>query len=348
MIETLVRKHLRSFSPYTSARSEVQKADLLLDANELSLGSSVTLDGIGLNRYPDPNQTVLRGRIGGALGIEPESVFVGSGSDEIIDLLIRLVCDPGRDNIVVVEPTYGVYRVAANVSGVEVRTAELNESFGLDLDRTLHSVTATTKIVFVCSPNNPTGNTLDKNTILELCKRTEALVVVDQAYVEFADASKDLRTEVAGLENLVVLRTLSKAWGLAGIRLGYCLAHPALVSYLLRIKAPYNINAVTAKLALEALGNRQFISNAIDVIQAERTRMRDAVSVLPGVRRVYPSEANFILVGFEDADAVYQHLAHQGFIVRRRSEPRLKNCLRITIGSHDENGRLLKALTERA
>ncbi len=346
MIELLVRKHLRSFAPYTSARNEVQNGEVLLDANELSLGSAVTFDGIALNRYPDPNQVSLRSALAAHLGLDLQSIFVGSGSDEIIDLLIRLFCEPANDTVCVVEPTYGVYRVAASVSAVGVDAADLGSDFQLDVPAVMESLGPGTKIVFLCSPNNPTGNLLRKEDIVSLCAQTDAIVVVDQAYLEFADASGDVSGEVSRFPNLVILRTLSKAWGLAGIRLGYCIANPLVVSYLLRIKAPYNINAVTSKLALGALRNPGFIAAAVGVVRRERARLARELNGLAAVTRVFPSDANFILAEFRDAASVYERLAARGIIVRRRSEPRLRDCLRITVGTEPENDRILRALRE--
>ncbi len=346
MIQDLIRKHLRNFVPYTSARSEVQRGKVFLDANELSYGTPVHVDGIPLNRYPDPNQVELRGKLAEVLAVDSDRVFVGAGSDEIIDLLIRLVCEPGIDRVAVVEPTYGVSRVAAELSGVDVGSVPLDHQFQIDVVKTLASLGTTTKIIFLCSPNNPTGNLLRREDILSLCKNSDSLVVVDQAYLEFADWSGDMMRDVEQYPNLVVLRTLSKAWGLAGIRLGYCVADPMIVSYLLRIKAPYNINAVTSKLAIDALGNRAFLDASREGVKSERVWLERELRLLPSVTRVYPSDANFILVVCVDAARVYRHLADRGIIVRRRSEARLNNCLRITVGTPEENELLLRALKE--
>jgi histidinol-phosphate aminotransferase len=346
MIENLIRRHLRSFIPYTSARSEIQKGRVLLDANELSLGSPVQFNGIALNRYPDPNQLELRGNLARTLGIGTDQVFVGAGSDEIIDLLIRIFCEPTEDRVVVIEPTYGVYRVAAAVSGVEVASVELNEKFEIDVPKIMDSLTLTTKIIFLCSPNNPTGNLLKREDILAICRNKKTIVVLDQAYLEFADLSGDIKNEVPRFENLVVLRTLSKAWGLAGIRLGYCIANPLIVSYLLCIKAPYNINAVTSRLAIAALQNSEFLLMSQDAVRDERIRMERELRLVPKISRVYPSDANFLLVEFAEVGKVYEGLLSRGIVVRRRSEPRLKNCLRITIGTPTENEQVLNALKE--
>lgn len=345
MIDNFVRKHLRSFSPYTSARSEVREAELFLDANELSLGSPVALDGIQLNRYPDPIQAELRGKLAAGIDQDPANIFVGAGSDEIIDLLIRLFCEPS-DKVMVMDPTYGVYRVAATVNGNQVVEVALDNDFQLDIQKILASSGKGMKVVFLCSPNNPTGNLLKRQDILSVCRSSNAIVAVDQAYLEFADSSGDIADEVAHFPNLVVLRTLSKAWGLAGIRLGYCIAQPPIVSYLLQIKAPYNINAVTSKFALDALGKSEFLKMSKDNVKNERNRLQNSLKALSIVRHVYPSDANFLLVEFNNAREVYNRLAARGIIVRRRSEPRLANCLRITVGTSEENERVLQVLEE--
>ena len=346
MIEDMVRRHLKSFVPYTSARNEVHNAEILLDANELSLGSPVELNGIELNRYPDPDQIQLRTRLASLRGMDRERIFVGAGSDEIIDLLIRLFCEPQGDSVVVIEPTYGVYRVAANINNVDVVPVELDKDFQIDVANVLRSLKPSTKIIFLCSPNNPTGNLLDHKAVTALCEQSERIVVVDQAYTEFADPSGDLSNEAARFENLVLLRTLSKAWGLAGIRLGYGIAHPMIVSRLLQIKAPYNINAVTSQLAIEALGHSDFLRTSQMVIRDERVKLARGLTRLPCVRHVYPSDANFLLIRFRDAVQAYGHLASQGVIVRRRTEARLKDCLRITVGTPAENEKTLRALEE--
>lgn len=348
MIDSLVREHLRTFKPYTSARSEVNEASYFLDANELALGSPVAFGGIHLNRYPDPYQSVLRSALAARVGVSQDMVFVGAGSDEIIDLLIRLFCEPSRNSIVIAEPTYGVYRVAANVSGVEVIAVELDSHFQLDVRLLLGSLKPTTKIIFVCSPNNPTGNLLRREDILAICRESRAVVVVDQAYVEFAELSGDLAQEVNRCNNLVILRTLSKAWGLAGIRLGYAVCNPSIVSYLLRIKAPYNINSVSSELALDALKKTDFLSASTFNVKSERNRLENELKSVQGVRRVYSSQANFLLVEFADVRKVYEDLLQKGIVVRRRHEVRLSNCLRVTVGSPPENGILLTSLRERS
>jgi len=344
MIDRLIRPHFKDFQPYRSARSETQTAKVFLDANELSLGSPVSFEGIDLNRYPDPAQSLLRETFARRLNISPERIFCGVGSDEIIDLLIRLFCEPGKDEVLILEPTYGVYRVQSDVNAVQASAVALDSSFQIDMKQTLDTMTPETKILFCCSPNNPTGNLLRISDILELVSHAKGIVVVDEAYVDFADSAIQLVSLVDRYENLVVLRTLSKAWGLAGIRLGYCVAHPEIVSYLLRIKAPYSINAVTSKLALTALQKTEFFSSSVATVKRERTRMVEALRKVDGVQTIHPSDANFLLVEFLDAGKVFDALSRQGIIVRKRNEARLHNCLRMTIGTPEENDFLLRTL----
>jgi histidinol-phosphate aminotransferase len=344
MIDELVRPHLRTFKPYVSARSEVLDANIFLDANELPIKNPVSVQGIALNRYPDPFQIELRKMIAAGISVDPEMIFTGVGSDEVIDLLIRLFCEPGRDSVAIVEPTYGVYRVASNINGVRTITVDLNEQFQFDLSGIRTKIEPNTKLIFLCSPNNPTGNLLNRMDIVDLCRQTSAIVVVDQAYIEFAPASADLALQVVELDNLVVLRTFSKAWGLAGIRLGYCIANTQIVSYLMKIKPPYNVSAITSRLALNALKNRGFLVNATKSVVDERDRLANELRSLSGVVKVYPSDANFLLIEFQDAIRVFKALQGVGVIVRRRSEPRLVNCLRFTIGSRKENDLLLSEL----
>jgi histidinol-phosphate aminotransferase len=345
MVDSLIRKHLRAFEPYRSARSELLQGRIFLDANELAFGSPLTFDGVDLNRYPDPFQLKLRSLLGEYCGVSAEQVFVGVGSDEVIDLLIRLFCEPGSDSIVMLEPTYGVYRVAAALSNVEVKPMELDKDFQIDLERTLSALSSGTKILFCCSPNNPSGNLLRKADIFKLCRSFSGIVVVDEAYAEFSGpAGRITPQELKDTENLVVLKTLSKAWGLAGIRLGYCLANPVVVSHLLRIKAPYSINAVTSQLAMDAVSKKEFVKSSVQSVQQQRLRLRAELQKLPCVLRIYPSDANFLLVEFGDPKKAFEKLLAGGIVVRRRSEERLKQCLRITVGTEEENTSMLDLL----
>ena len=342
-IEDLIRPNIRQLKPYRSARHDFASG-ILLDANENAFGSAVSVDGLSLNRYPDPYQRDLRAALANLNDVSPEHVFAGVGSDEVIDLLIRIFCEPQSDSIVVLEPTYGVYRVAADVNNVRVVSCLLGDDFQVDVDAVRSHMTGAAKIVFCCSPNNPTGNLLRRDDILALCQSAEAIVVVDEAYADFAK-SPSLAADIAANPNLVILRTLSKAWGLAAIRLGYAVAHPLVISYLLKVKAPYSINILSSTEALRALENKEYVRRVVASTIAERERLRSALATLPRVQRVFPSDANFLLVQFKHARAVYEALAQRGIIVRDRStEPGLTECLRISVGTPEQNDTLLTAL----
>ncbi len=345
-LEYFIRQHLRDFRPYSSARSESIHGQIFLDANELSFGSSVPDEDVSLNRYPDPFQTELRSRIAEHIGVPKNSLFTGNGSDEVIDLLVRLFCEPNKDAVAILEPTYGVYEVAASIQSAPIVRIPLNDQFQIDIEKTLKATDSSTRLLFCCSPNNPTGNLLNKHSILELASLLRnTVVVLDEAYVEFA-GTNSLATQAALASNFVVLRTFSKAWGLAGIRLGYCVASPSIIEALTKIKAPYNVNALTIQAALKALNRTEFADSAVQSVISERVRVVDALSTLPCVVYVYPSNANFLLVRFRDAEAAYQRLLSWGIVVRRRSEERLKNCLRITVGTPDENNAVICVLSE--
>ena len=346
MITDLIRPRLHHFKPYSSARSEMTEGKIFLDANELSLGSPISLEDVVLNRYPDPLQIKLRKALERYTGIPIEQIFVGVGSDEVLDLLLRLFCEPNQDAVGVLVPTYGVYHVFAELNGIQVHPVELDPLFQIDVTQTLHALPSNTKIIFCCSPNNPTGNLLHPEQILDLCTRFHGLVVVDEAYVEFAERPS-LALEVAAHENLIVTRTLSKAWGMAGIRLGYCIAHTEVVSYLMRIKAPYNINAITSAVALKALDHTDFMEQAVVIIRSERARLASRLERIPSVKKVYPSDANFLLVEFDEPQIPYQTLLKEGIVVRQRSEKRLQSCLRLTVGSKDENNAILALLEQK-
>ncbi|MEX1276872.1 MAG: histidinol-phosphate transaminase [Bacteroidota bacterium] len=344
-IENLVRSNIKALKPYRAARHD-HVSGVLLDANENSFGSALPSSGLELNRYPDPYQQKLRTKLAALYGVRTENMFLGVGSDEAIDLLIRIFCEPAADSILVVEPTYGMYRVAAGINNVEVRSVLLNDDFQMDLSAVTNAIDAKTKIIFCCSPNNPTANLLRRDDILTLCNQANAIVVVDEAYLDFAD-SPSLSDQVNVIPNLVILRTLSKAWGLAGIRLGCAIADPAIISLLLKIKSPYNINALTSAEALKALENREKVKHTTAAIIAERGRLAEALRFIPYIRQVFPSDANFLLVRFDDAPTVYSRLVQKGIIVRdRSSEPKLANCLRITIGTPEQNDLLIKTMKE--
>jgi histidinol-phosphate aminotransferase len=338
-ISALVRMNILQMKPYTSARDEYSgAAKVFMDANENPFNSP-------LNRYPDPRQGELKKQIAGIKGISPEHLFLGNGSDEGIDLLFRVFCEPSRDNVITVDPTYGMYGVCAEIQGVERRSVLLNPDFSLDPEKVLQAMDQQTKLVFLCSPNNPTSNSYDRGALLSILDRAGCLVVVDEAYIDFS-RGPGLLDLVPGKKNLVVLQTLSKAWGLAGIRLGMLFAHPQLVGYLSKVKYPYNINRLTIDAALKALHEdgekrRGWIAQILE----ERSHMTAQLERLPFVRQVFPSDANFLLVRVGDPAGVYHFLLNKGIIVRNRSTvPLCRGCLRVTIGTKDENLALVEAL----
>lgn len=343
-IEPLIRENIRALKPYHCARQDYLSG-ILLDANENSFGSVIPMDNLSLNRYPDPFQREVRTILAAMNDVALENVFVGVGSDEVIDLLVRVFCEPKWDSVVVLEPTYGMYRVAASIQDVEVRGCLLTDNFQIDVNAVKKVVDSTTKLIFCCSPNNPTANLLRTDDIFELCKLGK-IVIVDEAYIDFAK-TESLVKHILEYPNLVVLHTLSKAWGLAGIRLGYCTADALIISYLLKVKSPYNINALTSRTTLQALSKGAEVRQTIEAIIQERSWLMGELGQLLCVDKVYPSDANFVLVRCTDADALFRILAAKGVIVRNRStEPLLQNCLRITVGTHRENEMLIQTVKE--
>ncbi|MCL5029987.1 MAG: histidinol-phosphate transaminase [Bacteroidetes bacterium] len=338
-IKNLVRKNILNLKPYTSAR-DIYESDkgILLDANENSWGSTFTeINGLNLNRYPDPHQKDLRYLVGKYLSVGPENLFFGVGSDEIIDLLIRIFCDPGKDKAIIPEPTYGMYKVACDINNVETITVLLNDKFQLDLKEIKNHYDENVKIIFLCSPNNPTGNLLNKNDVVSLCKELNSIIIVDEAYIDFAGDGA-LIDEIKYLPNLIVLRTFSKAWGLAGIRLGYCIANSEVINYLFKVKAPYNINSLTRYALESSLKNSALKEKYIKGIVKERERLKNQLETSSAIIKVYESDANFLLVKCKDGKAVQAKLAEKGIIVRDRStQPMLENCLRISVGNEEEN-----------
>ena len=337
-ISTLVRKNILEMKPYSSARDEYSgSASVFLDANENPYNSP-------FNRYPDPQQTLLKKRIADLKGLSMENIFLGNGSDEGIDLLFRVLCEPGRDHVITVDPSYGMYAVCAEINGVERRSVLLKSDFSLDPDAVLAAVDEATSLIFLCSPNNPTSNSLEHESILKIIDGVNCMVVVDEAYIDFSQGP-GLLSLLKEKPNLVLLQTLSKAWGLAGIRLGMLFAHPDLVGYISRVKYPYNVNQLSIDAALKGLDDTAHRSLWIKEILEERGRMATQLELLPFVTEVYPSDANFLLIKVEDPSAVYQFLMNNGIIIRDRSSvPLCEGCLRITIGSKEENRALISAL----
>ncbi len=342
-LEKLVRPNIKKLVPYHSAREDFGEG-LLLDANENSLGAPFP-DDYQLHRYPDPKQTKLRELIAEWRGVRPQNVFTGVGSDEGIDLLYRIFCQPRQDRVLTTPPTYGMYNVSANIHDITVDEVLLDkEGFRLRVDEILDAVKPNTKLLFLCSPNNPTGNTFATENIRTLIKEFKGIVILDEAYIDFS-AQESWASKVAEYPNLVVLQTLSKSFGLAGIRLGITYAQEEIIDYMMKVKAPYNINKLTAEKAIEGLQNWETVQFRADTIKKERKQLRDKLQQLKMVRHVYDSEANFLLTKFTDARKVYKQLAEQDIIIRYRGDqPQCENCLRITVGTPDENERLISAL----
>lgn len=324
--------------PYSSARNEFHgEASVYLDANENPWGSSY-------NRYPDPMQRKLKERISILKDIAPEYIFLGNGSDEPIDLLIRAFCEPGVDNIVSISPSYGMYEVSADVNNVKCDKVLLDNDFSLNAKALLNATNEHTKLIFLCSPNNPSGNSLDRAEIYTILKYFPGIVVVDEAYIDFASSPSYLN-QLLSFPNLVILQTLSKAWGAAAIRLGMAFASEEIIAVLNKIKYPYNINQLTQEYALKVLGNVEEMQKQVNIILSERQRMTEELKKPPFSYKVYPSDANFILVEVGDATKMYNKLVSRGIVVRNRDKVSLcTGCLRITIGTPEENNILLNTM----
>lgn len=345
-IKNLVRKNILDLKPYTSARDE-NLSGILLDANENSFGSTFNeIKELNLNRYPDPHQNDLRELISDYLKVPKENLFFGVGSDEIIDLLIRIFCEPGKNKIMIPEPTYGMYKVAADINNIPVVSVLLNDDFQVDEEEINKNFTPDIKIIFLCSPNNPTGNLLKEEDVLKICKKYNSIIIIDEAYIDFAE-NFSLKNEVEIYPNLVVMRTFSKAWGLAGARLGYCIANEEIINILFRVKAPYNINSLSRYAIKQALKNKNLRDLYIKEILTEREKLKKGLSLLPGVLNIFDSDANFLLIKCINAKTVLKKLAERNIVIRDRStQPKLENCVRISVGTKEENKILLTALKE--
>ncbi|MEI6275196.1 MAG: histidinol-phosphate transaminase [Prolixibacteraceae bacterium] len=339
-LQNITRKNILALQPYSSARDEFTgEASVFLDANENPFNAPY-------NRYPDPRQQLLKNRIGELKNVKSEQIFLGNGSDEPIDLLFRAFCEPGADQVVAISPTYGMYRVAADINNITYREVLLEEDFSLNAGKILAAADSSTKLIFLCSPNNPTGNALDHLAILEIIRHFNGLVVLDEAYIDFCP-EKSLLENLSLYPNLVILQTLSKAWGLAGIRLGMAFASAEIVSILSKIKYPYNINLLTQDKALEMLRYVERKEDWVNTILQQKTRLEKELIELPNVVKIYPSDANFILVKTLHAKQIYNALVERQIIVRDRSKISLcGECLRITVGTREENQLLLEAMKE--
>jgi len=341
-IQSILRENIKNLIPYSSARHEFKgKASVFLDANENAYGSPLDKD---YNRYPDPLQIELKDAISKIKGVPIPNTFLGNGSDEAIDILIRAFCKPGRDNILIVPPTYGMYEVAANINDVDIKRVNLNEHYQLNLEGLSEAIDENTKLIFVCSPNNPTGNSLYRDDIETLLANFNGIVVVDEAYINYS-RQKSFIQELTEYGNLVVLQTLSKAWGLAGLRIGIAFASEEIIEVFNKIKPPYNINQSSQELALKGLKEIEKINHWIRETISERDQLIKDLLMFPFVEKIFPSDANFILVKTQNVTAVYNHLANQEIIVRDRSKVSLcEGCLRITIGTPAENQLLIESL----
>jgi histidinol-phosphate aminotransferase len=338
----LVRNNIRNLKPYSSARDEFKgEANIFLDANENSLGSPLLK---WYNRYPDPMQWKIKEKLSVIKQVPVDQIFLGNGSDEPIDLLFRCFCEPGVDEVIVFPPTYGMYEVSANINNVHLSKVPLTKEFQLDLEALESAIKPHSKIIWICSPNNPSGNSIDRQDIEMVLNNFDGLVVVDEAYINFS-RQKSLVTDLADYPNLVVLQTLSKAWGLAGLRVGMAFASAEIIGYLNKIKPPYNISEPVQELALKALDEIGQVNDMIlQLVEARKQLEQDFVKS-PQVVKVFPSDANFLLVEFTQARAMYDYLIGKGIVVRDRSNVLLcDNCLRITVGTDAENLKLVDAI----
>ncbi|GAC1308788.1 MAG: histidinol-phosphate transaminase [Mucilaginibacter sp.] len=343
-INNILRENIKNLVPYSSARDEYQgEASIFLDANENAYGSPLAQP---FNRYPDPLQYEVKKRLSEIKGVPPRNIFLGNGSDEAIDILFRSFCNPGVDNVILVPPTYGMYQVSANINDVEARNVPLTDDFQLDLEGIAEAIDKHTKLIFICSPNNPTGNSMDRTDVETLLANFNGLVVVDEAYINFS-RQKTFIQELTEYANLVVLQTLSKAWGLAGLRVGMAFASEEIIEVMNKVKPPYNINEASQQLALQALSNIDQVNAWIKETLIQRDNLVLQLKDFDFVLDIYPSDANFILVKTTDARSIYNFLVEKGIIVRDRSKVELcAGCLRITVGTPDENKKLIQTLQD--
>lgn len=344
MFEKLLRSHILSLAPYSSARDEYSGTEgIFLDANENPIGS---VTAAMYNRYPDPYQHKIKELLAPIKHVQPENIFLGNGSDEGIDLLIRAFCEPHQDSILIMPPTYGMYEVSANINAVKVIKVPLDEQFQINVSAVKNAVEASTKIIFICSPNNPSGNLLRREDILEILENFQGIVLLDEAYIDFCPQASFLPISEK-YPRLVVLQTFSKAWGLAALRLGMAFAHPELVAILNKIKPPYNINKTTQDLVADSLRYEKFKNEMVEKIIAQREFLQKKLSELPFVEKIFPSDANFLLVRMHKAQEVFEYLLSEKIIVRNRVKV-VKDCLRISVGTPTENETLFEKLQKLA
>ncbi|HEX9930552.1 MAG TPA: histidinol-phosphate transaminase [Pyrinomonadaceae bacterium] len=342
-LDKLVRENVKNLVPYSSARKEFAgAAEIFLDANENSFGSPTEKS---FNRYPDPLQTKIKERISGWRDLSLEQIFIGNGSDEAIDLLFRVFCQPGNDEIITTPPTYGMYEVSANINDVRVKKVLLSPDFELSAEKVLDAVSENTKLIFLCSPNNPTGNSLDEKEVLKILKNFGGIVVVDEAYEDFSEKPSFVN-KIRNFPNLVVLQTFSKSWGLAGLRVGIAFANAEIIKLLNKVKPPYNVSQIAQETLLAALDKKAEVEKFVAEIVRQRELLAAELQKFSFVTRIYPSDANFLLIKTSDANPIYKYLVEQKIVVRNRTNVELcEGCLRITIGTPEENRTLLSVLS---
>jgi histidinol-phosphate aminotransferase len=340
-INSLVRENVKAMKPYSSARDEFEDFDtadmIFLDANENPFEN-------GVNRYPDPQQASVKSVLANQNGVAKNQILLGNGSDEVLDLLFRAFCEPKIDNVITLPPTYGMYGVLANLNAVENREVLLSNDFQPQLEEIMKAVNKNTKMIFLCSPNNPTGNTFSEESVQYLLDNFNGLVVIDEAYIDFSDKDSWIQ-KIKTYPNLIITQTLSKAYGLAGIRLGICYASAAIIAVLNKIKPPYNVNELTQQRALDRLANSKKIKEEIFSIIAQREELLKVLNEVNFVSTIYPTEANFILIKVDNANQRYDELIAKGIVIRNRTtQPLCENTLRLTIGTEEENKKLISAL----
>lgn len=341
-LDNLIRDNIKKMTAYSSARHEFTgNASIYLDANENSFGSPLP---DSFNRYPDPLQLLVKEKLSKIKGVPPQNIFLGNGSDEAIDLLYRIFCEPSRDNAVIFPPTYGMYEVCAEMNNVKLKKVKLTKEYQLDIDGIENAIDPFTRLIFICSPNNPTGNSINRTDVEIILNNFNGIVIIDEAYINYSK-QKSFIAELTEYPNLVVMQTLSKAWGLAGLRLGMAFASKPIIELMNKVKYPYNINTATQLLALDALNNIDWVNEHIAITIVERERLKNELLNLSFTKDVYPSDANFLLAKMKNARFIYEQLCEKGIIVRDRSKVVLcEDSLRITIGTEDENNKLIEAL----
>ena len=335
-INNLVRANIKVLKAYSSARDEFKgTADVFLDANENPFGD--------LNRYPDPQQIEIKEKLSAIKKVETSRIFIGNGSDEVIDLAFRIFCEPGKDKVLTFTPTYGMYDVSANINNIEVIEQPLINDFQINLNQLQPYLDfEDLKIIFICSPNNPTGNSLNPEDIEYILENFNGIVIVDEAYIDFSAQASFIKN-IDKYDNLIVSQTFSKAWGLAGVRVGVAYASQAIIALYNRVKPPYNVSTLNQKAVLSSLNKLEEVTKNIDTILEERAKLKDALIKLDIVKKIYPTDANFLLVEVDDANKTYQYLIEEKVIIRNRNT-QVKNCIRITVGTPEENNKLIEAL----